>query len=259
MTAAPQVEIRPCRTLEEFEACVLLEKQVWGSPDIEVVPSALFAVTPKTGGQVLGAFESGRMIGFVLAVAGCHGGGPGQKPVAYLHSHMTAVLPEHQDSGIGRRLKLFQRDEALSRGIDLIEWTFDPLEIRNAHFNLMRLGAIVRRFIPNLYGITASPLHSNMPTDRLVAEWWLDSPRVCAIVAGHPAQIATSRAVERIEIPADIAELKKRNPAEAIRVQSHLRDSFQDCLARGYSATGIERHGAVHRFILEPYSTMEGK
>ena len=259
MSAAPQVEIRPCRTLDEFEACVLLEKQVWGSPDIEVVPSALFAVTPKTGGQVLGAFESGRMIGFVLAVAGCHEGGPGQKPVAYLHSHMTAVLPEHQDSGIGRRLKLFQREEALSRGIDLIEWTFDPLEIRNAHFNLMRLGAIVRRFIPNLYGITASPLHSNMPTDRLVAEWWLDSPRVCAIVAGQSPRIATGRAVERIEIPADIAEIKKSNPAEAIRIQSHLRDSFQDCLARRYAVTGIEHHGSVDRYILEPYSTMEGK
>jgi predicted GNAT superfamily acetyltransferase len=256
MTSAPQAEIRPCRTLEDFEACVDLEKTVWGSPDIEVVPSALFAVTPKTGGQVFGAFASGRMIGFVLAFPGCHGGAPGQKPVAYLHSHMTAVLPEFQNSGLGRRLKLFQREEALSRGIGLVEWTFDPLEIRNAHFNLLRLGAIVRRFIPNLYGITSSPLHAGMPTDRLLAEWWLDSLRVRAIVAGHPPAIPSGPAVERIEIPAGIAAIRKNDPAEALRIQSHLRESFQDCFARNYALTGLERHPSVDRYILEPSSAL---
>src|SRR6201987_2077827 len=119
------------------------------------------------------------MVGFTMALVGIHGKTP------YLHSHMTGVLPEYRARKIGRALKLFQREEALSRDIRLIEWTFDPLEMRNAHFNLNRLGAIARRYEPNLYGITSSPLHRGLATDRLVAEWYLDSPRVLAALDGH--------------------------------------------------------------------------
>lgn len=257
MTSAPQVEIRCCHGLEEFEACVALEKFIWSSPDIEVVPAALFAVTPETGGQVLGAFDGGRLIGFVLAFGACRDGAPGLPPQAYLHSHMTAVLPEYRNLGIGRRLKLFQRVEALSRGIDLVEWTFDPLELRNAYFNFVRLGAIVRRFISNLYGVTASPLHSGIPTDRFVAEWWLRSPRVEAIVAGREPQVAAGAAaglnVQRIEVPANIADIKLADRAEAIRIQARVREQAQHWLGRGYAVTGIEQSGEVARYFLEPF------
>ena len=256
MTPEPHVDIRRCRSLAEFEACVALEKLIWSSPDIEVVPAALFAVTPETGGQVLGAFDGGRMIGFVLAVGGCRGGAPDCAPQPYLHSHMTAVLPEYRDSGIGRRLKLFQREEALSRGIELVEWTFDPLELRNAYFNSVRLGAIVRRFIPNLYGVTASPLHSGMPTDRFVAEWWLRSPRVEAIVAGGEPEAAGSSA-QRIQVPANIADIKLADRAEAIRIQTRVREEAQHWLGRGYTITGIEQGAEVARYVFEPASNLK--
>src|SRR4029077_8107946 len=163
--------VRACSSLSEFATCIEIERAVWGSADVDVVPLPLFVVAAETGGQVVGAFAGDRMIGFTLAIAGMRGRRP------FLHSHMTAVLRPFRNQGAGRKLKFFQREEALARGIDLIEWTFDPLEIRNAHFNF-RLGAIARRFIPNMYGITTSPLHGRLPTDRLVAEWPLRSARV---------------------------------------------------------------------------------
>jgi predicted GNAT superfamily acetyltransferase len=257
MISASQVEIRPCHGLEEFEACAALEKLIWESPDIEVVPAALFAVTPETGGQVLGAFDRDRLIGFVLAFGACREGAPGRPPQAYLHSHMTAVLPEYRDLGIGRNLKLFQRQEALSRGIDLVEWTFDPLELRNAYFNLVRLGAIVRRFIPNLYGITASPLHSYMPTDRFVAEWWLSSPRVEAIVAGRAPEKPFA-GMEKIDVPSNISDIKLADREEAVCIQTRVREQAQHWFARGYAVTGIERHGELTRYILQHSSGSKG-
>ena len=149
------------------------------------------------GGQVLGAFEGDKLVGYTLALAGVRHGVP------YLHSHMTGVLAAYRDRGVGRQLKLYQREEALGRGIRLIEWTFDPLETRNAHFNLNRLGAIARQYLPNLYGLTTSPLHRGMPTDRLVAEWMLDSPRVVAAVATGNIEPALDAA--RVTLPADFA------------------------------------------------------
>ena len=173
--------MRPCHGIEEFEACVRVERAVWKSADIDVVPIPLFVVAAETGGQVLGAFHDTELVGFTLAIAGWRE----RKP--FLHSHMTAVLGAYRDRGIGRRLKLFQREDALARGIALIEWTFDPLIMKNAYFNFMRLGAIARRYLPNAYGITTSPLHAALPTDRLVAEWHLRSPRVRRVLAGKRA------------------------------------------------------------------------
>ncbi len=166
---AAGIEVRLCHTLPEYEDCLRLEQITWGTGIL--VPTAIFVVAQETGGQIIGAFDKNEMVGFTLALAAIHEGHPS------LHSHMTAVLELYRDKGVGRALKLFQRQEALSRKIHLVEWTYDPLELKNARFNLMRLGAIIRRLIPNCYGITDSPLHKGMPTDRLVAEWWLDSPR----------------------------------------------------------------------------------
>jgi len=131
---AGEIAVRHCHGIEEFKICFALQQTVWGKSDIDI-PVPMFAVASETGGQVLGAFDGDRMVGFTLAIAGWREGR------AFLHSHMTAVLPDYRDRGIGRRLKLFQRDDALARGIILVEWTFDPLEVKNAYFNLMRLGA----------------------------------------------------------------------------------------------------------------------
>ncbi|HEY0704230.1 MAG TPA: hypothetical protein VGD60_15775, partial [Candidatus Acidoferrales bacterium] len=172
-----EVEIRHCHNLAEYEQCVELERIIWG--ERIAVPSTVLLVAQHTGGQVLGAFVAEQLIGFSLSFRG-H-----RQSQTYLHSHMTAVLPAYHNQGIGRKLKLFQRQDALNRSVTLAEWTFDPLELKNAHFNFVRLGAVSRRFIPNFYGLTDSKLDAGLPTDRLVAEWWLDSPRVQNILAGH--------------------------------------------------------------------------
>src|SRR5579864_9517922 len=157
----PEITIRRLHAFHEMQLCVTLQREVWGFSDLDIVPEAVFAVAAKTGGQVLAAFDDAKAVGFALAVPAF------REQQSYLHSHMVAVLPEYQNRGIGRRLKLAQRDDALQRGLDLIEWTFDPLETRNAHFNIACLGAIVRRYIPDLYGASSSPLHRGLPTDRL--------------------------------------------------------------------------------------------
>lgn len=244
------IAVRHCTTLAEFAECVRLQQSTWGE-DI-VVPSAMFVVAQETGGQILGAFKGGRLVGFTMALAGIHVLQP------FLHSHMTAVLPEFQNRGVGRRLKLLQRDDALARGIRLVEWTFDPLELKNAHFNLVRLGAIARRFIPNCYGITDSPLHSGLPTDRLLAEWWLDSPRVQAILEGNADVAAAPRSpgIEHIHVPADIAELRNKDRAAATRIQGEIREQFQHWYGREYVTVGLASNGPTVDYLLEPASAV---
>jgi predicted GNAT superfamily acetyltransferase len=247
-TTPGEVEVRHCESLGEYEECVKLELLTWG--EHIAVPSAIFVVAHHTGGQILGAFDRGRMIGFTLALAGTRGGKP------FLHSHMTAVLPEYQNRGVGRQLKLFQRVDALKSGVPLVEWTFDPLELKNARFNLTRLGAIVRRYIPNCYGITASPLHAGLPTDRLVAEWWLDSDRVRGILAD--SLCASGEAIERISLPTHISDLKSRDSTAGARSQKEARESFQKYFHAGYVATGIEARGDTTDYILEPAGSIGG-
>ncbi len=130
------LEIKPLTTLEEFERCVVLQLEVWGYSDGDLIPRRVFLVAQRIGGQVLGAFDGETIVGFAMALPGYRDGH------AYLHSHMLAVLPDYRNAGLGRRLKLAQRDDAIARGFDLMEWTFDPLEIKNAHLNIARLGAI---------------------------------------------------------------------------------------------------------------------
>jgi predicted GNAT superfamily acetyltransferase len=170
------ISIRKCDQLSEFHRCVEIQRAVWGESDLETEPYVTFVVAHQTGGQVIGAFDGDLMVGFTMSLVGY------RNNTVYLHSHMTGVLSPHRDRGVGRKLKLFQREEALTRGIRLVEWTFDPLETRNAHFNFNRLGAIARQLIPNFYGITTSPLHRGLPTDRLLVEWHLDSKRVIAAI-----------------------------------------------------------------------------
>jgi predicted GNAT superfamily acetyltransferase len=241
-----EIAVRSCSTLSEFATCIEIERSVWGSKDIDVVPEPLFVVAAETGGQVLGAFAGDRMVGFTLAIAGVRG----RKP--FMHSHMTAVLRPYRNRGAGRGLKLFQRQEALERGIDLIEWTFDPLELKNAHFNF-RLGAIVRRFIPNMYGVTSSPLHGGLPTDRLVAEWHLRSARVRRALADKRGRRARGKEFARIRVPADFGKIRGTNPEEAARLQAEVRLEFEHWLASGYAATGINIGEDAADYLLEPW------
>jgi len=154
---AAALTIRKCETLEEMQACFRLQKEVWEFSDAELIPVRLFVVASKIGGQVMGAFVERELVGFALAIPGLRNGHP------YLHSQMLAVRQAYRNGGLGRRMKLYQRDDALARGIELMEWTFDPLEIKNAYLNIEKLGAIARRYNVNQYGITSSPLQGGCP------------------------------------------------------------------------------------------------
>jgi len=173
------ITIRAAKGFEELEACVQLQVATWGYDAADIVPRRMFSLAARIGGQVLGAFDEDRLVGFLLALPGVRNGH------AYLHSHMLAVVPELRNAGIGRSLKLAQREDALARGIDLIEWTFDPLVVKNAYLNLNRLGAIARRYAHDFYGPTSSPLGGGLPTDRLYAEWWIRSERVERALRGE--------------------------------------------------------------------------
>ena len=229
------IEIRKCHELEELRTAVALQKEVWNFSDAELVPLRLFVVADKVGGQVLGAFAGSEMVGFALSVPAVRGGYP------YLHSHMLAVRQDYRNGGLGRRMKMFQREEALARGFELIEWTFDPLEIKNAYLNIERLGAIVRRYTINQYGITTSPLQGGLPTDRLIAEWWLKSKRVQTLL--QEGSVPRLEPVTRISVPAPIYEWKASpdTRARARDVQDHNRDQFLKAFAGGLAVTGYER------------------
>ena len=245
-SAPSTITVRKCTTLAEFRDCVSLQREIWAESDLEVEPATMFVVAAHTGGQVLGAFDGDRLVAYTLAVVGVH------RTTPYLHSHHTGVHADYRDRGVGRMLKLFQRDEALSRDIRLIEWTFDPLESRNAHFNLNRLGAIARRYRPDLYGVTTSPLHRGLATDRLVAEWQLDSPRVIAAIGGIVNKPASAPAT--IDLPAELERWKQGDPEQVQRVQQHVREEFTNWFGRGYAAIGTRKTAAGTQYVLAPWS-----
>jgi predicted GNAT superfamily acetyltransferase len=237
------IEIRALHTHEEMTQAVALQQLIWGFEDVELMPVRLFVTATKIGGQVFGAFDQGRMIGFCLAI-------PGIKPAgnkSYLHSHMLGVIKEYRDAGVGRMLKLEQRKDAVARGIELMEWTFDPLEIKNAYFNIERLGAVVRRFVLNQYGTTSSKLHAGLPTDRCVAEWWLSSPRVDAILRGHQLDRAPHEA--SIAVPASIYEIKANDPVLAREIQKRVSGEFQEHFSKGLVVTAFERTPEAGKYI----------
>lgn len=236
-------DVRPLHTQEEFSEAVCLQKQIWGFDEIELLPVRLFVVARKVGGQVFGAYDRSRMVGFCLAIPGLKAGGR-----TYLHSHMMGVLPEYRNHGVGRTLKLAQREEALSRGIELIEWTFDPLEIKNAYFNIERLGAVVRRYVLNQYGTTTSPLHGGLPTDRCTAEWWIGSEWVESAVAGRKPRNCPVEA--RIEVPAAIGEIRKQEPKRAKEIQGRVSEEFLEHLGRGLTVIGLERTETAGVYLL---------
>lgn len=237
------VSIRPLTDRDDLKAVVKLQRQIWGFEDVDLIPLRLFVVASKIGGQVYGAFDEARLIGFCMAIPGVKPGGK-----TYLHSHMLGVLPEYRNARVGRSLKLTQRDDAISRGIDLIEWTFDPLELKNAFFNMERLGAIVRRYVPNQYGTTSSPLHGGLPTDRCIAEWWISSPRVKAILAGQHFDRPPVEA--RISIPSDIAAIRANEPARAREIQQKACEQFRAAFDRGLAVIGFEKSEQAGTYLI---------
>ena len=239
------VEIRQLFQPAQFDEAVELQRTIWGFADADLLPSRMFVVADAVGGHVFGAYAGGRMIGFLVAV-------PGVKPSGqpFLHSHMLGVLPEFRDRGVGLDLKLRQRDDALARGIALVEWTFDPLNVKNAYFNLERLGAFTRRYVENHYGFTSSPLQGGLPTDRCVAEWWLSAPRVKAATAGDAAP---REVTARVELPAGIEKIRGADPARARAVQQAAADQLQRHFAAGLTAVGFERGAATAAYLLGPW------
>lgn len=207
--------VRELTRTDEFEACLDLQRDGFGWSDVELMPSRFFVVSRHIGGLVLGAFDGTKLVGFLSAIPGVRNGKP------YWHSHMLAVTSPCRDSGIGTQLKAAQKTHALQRGIQLIEWTFDPLVSRNAYLNIEKLGVIVRRYYPSFY---------EEDSDRLIAEWWLNRPR--PVVQGDQ---------RRVTIPADAALAR----AQRIRV----REEFQANIKDDFYVAGFERHGNTSDYV----------
>jgi predicted GNAT superfamily acetyltransferase len=243
--AVGALTIRKCEALDEMRAAFALQKEVWNFSDAELVPVRIFVLANKIGGHVIGAFDQNELVAFAIAIPGNRNGH------SYLHSHMLAVRQRYRNSGLGRRMKLYQREEALARGFELMEWTFDPLEIKNAYLNIEKLGAIARRYNINQYGITSSPLQGGLPTDRLVAEWWMKSRRVEAVLAsGRRPPFA---AQTRIDVPAEIYQWKAAAATrpQALAVQEKNREQFTKAFSQGLSVLGYERDERGNgRFLL---------
>jgi len=246
--------IRSCSGHDELEACVQLQIETWGYDESDVIPRKAFLVAQKIGGQVIGAFDTDlpgagangtpeSMVGFAISFPGMKTGtaAANGKPQAYLHSHMLSVRERYRDRGLGAQLKLEQRREALSRGIRLMEWTFDPLEIKNAHLNIHKLGAVVRSYLVNFYGVSSSRLQGGLPTDRLVAEWYLDSDRVNRALEGQ--QPAVQQIEERIQVPAAVYEWKAspQDRERALTLQAENRRKFQDSFSKGLAVVAFNK------------------
>jgi predicted GNAT superfamily acetyltransferase len=227
--------IRPLTTLDEFHRCIELQHEAFGWADIDVLPRRFFVVLNHIGGVVLGAFDGDRLAAFLNAVPGVRYDRP------YWHSHMLAVGKAYWNSGVGSDLKLAQREAALRRNIRLIEWTFDPLESKNAHLNITKLGVIVRRYYADHYGETTGALQRGLDSDRVVAEWWLDRPRPS--VTGD---------VRRLVIPADLQSLKTRSLDSARDIQKHVREQFFKNIEDDYFVAGFERGEEWSQYLFVP-------
>ncbi len=267
-------EIREFRTLEEYRECVALQEEVWGEGFAERVPVAILRVAQRLGGVAAGAYDSQRrLVAFVFGLTGIQEG----RPVHW--SDMLAVRPGLRDSGLGRRLKLYQREVLLAAGVRRMLWSFDPLESRNAHLNLERLGVVAREYVHDMYGQSDSPLHRGIGTDRLIALWELDAPRVSRRIEGRAeptpstheggvAVVLDGRTLEgtdpipgapRLEeevrrisvaIPADIHGIRERNLELAREWREATRSALDHYLARGWEVQGLTRSGTLSRYLL---------
>jgi predicted GNAT superfamily acetyltransferase len=254
------ITYRDLASLADFAQVVELEREIWGVDYRDVVPTPLLAITVKRGGILIGAFDGDRMVAFVYSLPAIVDGRPTQ------WSHMLGVIPEYRDAGLGRELKLLQRERALAMGLDLIEWTYDPLQALNAHLNFAKLGVLVDEYEENIYGASTSPLHRGNPTDRFVAKWWIRRPHVerriqpiastnvlKKTVRAHEAAVLgranrvddagacvdvdlslTQRRVV-VEIPTGFTAMLSAQPELAMKWRLATRELFTTYFGRGYA------------------------
>lgn len=247
-----------------------LQREIWGGNEVEIVPAHLLQTIARNGGVLLGAFDGRRMVGFVLGFVGVDTRTPERVAMSRLKhaSHMLGVHPAYRNKGIGYQLKLAQRRIVLNQGIRLVSWTYDPLQSRNAYLNIRKLGALARSYLPDHYGELRDNLNQGWATDRFQVEWWITSARVETRIKGSRrpldlAHILAAGAVRAnsvsldeenlpvpdgwesglhgnlvvVEIPADIDELRRRNPDLARRWREHTRELFLAAFEAGYIVT----------------------
>lgn len=246
-----EIQIRECTTIEEFDNCVALQREAFGLPDLEISPRRHLIVSRQVGGWTLAAFASERMIGFVHHLAAVR---PNNE--VYGYSHMMAVARDYQNKGIGARLKWAQRGRALAEGRTFIKWTWDPMQARNAHFNLNRLGVTVDSYGDNFYGTDyfADPSQAfedrpGLQSDRLFATWNLNSARVVALSAALKHEIE-AQPVAAVAIPADWSALVKRDPQRAREIQARVRTEFKKLFSQGLVCAAFERGDQESRYLL---------
>jgi predicted GNAT superfamily acetyltransferase len=240
--------IRRCQKLEELAALVKVQREIWGYAEHELYPLRLFVTLKRIGGHALGAFTAqGCLVGFVASLPAWHGAD------RYYHSLSLGVLRAHEGRGLGRALKMAQRREALRAGIELIEWTFDPLRAKNAYLNIVRLGALARCYQPDYYGQVESRLQGGLPSDRLIVEWRLRSLRVKRAMAGKSPRDNKVKPEAMVEIPANIDQMRQSDPGEARRRQLAVRRQLQELFAQKLAITGFEYGVKSARYLLESY------
>lgn len=244
----PEIKIREVTTVAELQGCVELQQKVFATPDLENSPVRHLIVTRSAGGFTLGAFDGARMVGFVLSVPGFIG------EKRFFYSHMTAVDQDYQNLGIGARLKWAQRERALQEGVNYIKWTFQPVQARNAFFNLERLGAVIKTYAPNFYGTdytTSAEQDSvrGIDSDRLFADWILNSPKVAALAKGE-SFAETGRVVRTIAVPPNWNRLVVEDTARAVAEQEHMKREFQAAFAEGLVAKAFERSETSPKYLL---------
>lgn len=248
--AQAEIEVRDCTTMAEYDQCIQLQREAFALPDMEISPRRHLIVTRRAGGWTLGAFAGDEMVGFVHHMVAVRGE---NEIIGY--SHMMAVAKGYQNKGVGAKLKWAQRARALSEGRNFIKWTWDPMQARNAHFNLNRLGVTVRSYGVNFYGTdyitmpheTERSIH--LDSDRLFAGWQLDSRRV-ELLADGLAPDPDSAPAATIEIPPDWSSLISHDAAAARREQLRVRAEFQAAFAAGLICAGFTRDKAHPCYLL---------
>ncbi len=271
------MELRDLQTLDDFTHAVELQRRVWGREYEDIVPAAIFAVVVKRGGILVGAFERGTLVGFVFSIPGMKNGRVMQ------WSHMLGVDEKYRRSGLGHKLKLSQRQRTLAQGLDLIEWTFDPLQAPNAHLNFARLGVVANEYLENIYGESGSVLHRGAPTDRFVVSWKIATPHVVRRIQRDPKLTVRDASLDDVplvnptriqsdwrafdgpplldctdrrlfvEIPTTFGDMLQHAPDRAREWRTRTREIFTTYLTRGYRCVDflLDKEKGFGRYLLE--------
>ncbi len=257
-----EIFFRPLRTQEDYAKCVALQEETWGEGFGERVPPSILLATQQVGGVAAGAFDAeNRLLGFVFGLSGVRHGRPAH------WSDMLAVTESARGHGLGIQLKAYQRELLLKNGIEVAYWSYDPLEARNAHININRLGALPYEYVPDMYGAgTLSTLHAGLTTDRFVVEWELSDPRIADLLAAEggvedaifteapvvntevtggepvPRELELPEGDEvKVEVPWDLQSLKRTSIDTARAWRATTRRAFLHYLEREYQVTGFRR------------------